>query len=85
MLEWAYNILLIRRLSIISTLKEATDSLIEDFNNYCELNTECNKICPSDRHINCLAQYIVKNNKLYNYDEKEEEVQECQEQNNKNK
>ena len=63
----------------MATLKEATDALMKDFNKYCE-STNCDRICPSDRWINCLAQYVVRTNKLYDYEEVQEE---CQEENNK--
>lgn len=43
----------------IKELEAASNDLIIAFNKYCE-NTECNRICPSDRTLKCFAEYIVK-------------------------
>lgn len=40
------------------------------FNNYCELNEECNRICPTGRYMNCFIEFLTEN---YNITEKKEE------------
>jgi hypothetical protein len=57
----------------MATLKESTDDLLKGFYKYCENNTECERICTSEINERCLAQYIVKTFKLYDYKEEKEE------------
>lgn len=55
----------------MATLKESTSNLLKDFYKYCENNTECERICTSEINERCLAQYIVKTFKLYDYKEED--------------